>query len=297
MLFGSEVLGFNHCAVAGAGTMGTGIAITIARSGIRTTLFDLDTAALERARGQIADFVVGSVKKGRLSREAGDAAIAAMHYTSSLADLADADVVVEAIFEDLKVKQGLWQQLDAVCKPETIFLSNTSTLSIAELAAGSGRAERVAGAHYCLPAQVMKLVECSRAIQTSDETWARTLEFVAATGQVGVETQDRPGFILNYFCIPYHNDVIRLIESEVAEPAEIDRAMKVAMGFAMGPCELLDMIGLDTQVRLSEAMHNVTNDPRAAAPPLLRRMVAAGLLGRKSGKGFYDYRGNSLYGA
>lgn len=290
-------MGFDHCAVAGAGTMGTGIAITIARSGIKTTLFDLDAGALERARGQIADFVAGSVKKGRLSPEAGEAAIASLHYTSSLADLADVDVVVEAVFEDLSVKHSLWQQLNDVCKAETIFLSNTSTLSITELAAGSGRPERIAGAHYCLPAQIMKLVECSRAIQTSDETWARTLEFVAATGQTAVETRDRPGFILNYFCIPYHNDVIRLIEAEVAEPAEIDRAMKAAMGFAMGPCELLDMVGLDTQVRLSEAMHKITNDPRAAAPPLLRRMVAAGLLGRKSGRGFYDYGDSSLYGA
>lgn len=277
--------------------MGTGIAITIARSGIKTTLFDLDADALERARGQIADFIAGSVKKGRLSPEAGEAAMASLHYTSSLADLAGVDVVVEAIFEDLSAKHSLWQQLNEVCKAETIFLSNTSTLSITELAAGSGRPERVAGAHYCLPAQIMKLVECSRAIQTSDETWARTLEFVAATGQTAVETRDRPGFILNYFCIPYHNDVIRLIEAEVAEPAEIDRAMKAAMGFAMGPCELLDMVGLDTQVRLSEAMHKITNDPRAAAPPLLRRMVAAGLLGRKSGRGFYDYSGSSLYGA
>ncbi|TWB46816.1 3-hydroxyacyl-CoA dehydrogenase family protein [Nitrospirillum viridazoti] len=290
-------MGFGHCAVAGAGTMGTGIAITIARSGIRTTLFDLDGSALERARAQISDFVAGSVKKGRLSQEAGDRTIALVQYTSSLADLSDVDVVVEAVFEDLTVKHGLWRKLNEVCKAEAIFLSNTSTLSITELAAGSGRPERVAGAHYCLPAQVMKLVECSRAIQTSDETWARTLEFVAATGQAAVETRDRPGFILNYFCIPYHNDVIRLIEADVAEPAEIDRAMKAAMGFAMGPCELLDMIGLDTQVRLSDAMHGVTNDPRAAAPPLLRRMVAAGLLGRKSGKGFYDYGNNSLYGA
>jgi 3-hydroxybutyryl-CoA dehydrogenase len=277
--------------------MGTGIAITIARSGIRTTLFDLDGGALERARAQISDFVAGSVKKGRLSPEAGERTISLMRYTSSLADLSDVDVVVEAVFEDLTVKHGLWRKLHELCKPEAIFLSNTSTLSITELAAGSGRPERVAGAHYCLPAQVMKLVECSRAIQTSDDTWARTLEFVAATGQAGVETRDRPGFILNYFCIPYHNDVIRLIEAEVAEPAEIDRAMKAAMGFAMGPCELIDMIGLDTQVRLSDAMYGVTHDPRAAAPPLLRRMVAAGLLGRKSGKGFYDYGNNSLYGA
>ncbi len=288
---------FRHCAVAGAGTMGTGIAITIARAGIRTTLFDLDPAALDRARGQIGEFLAGSVRKGRLTEEQGSRALDAVQFSNDLGDLADADVVVEAVFEDLTVKQTLWQRLDEVCGPETIFLSNTSTLSITELAAASNRPDRVAGAHYCLPAQIMKLVECSRAIQTSDTTWERTLAFVAATGQQGVETRDRPGFILNYFCIPYHNDVIRLIEAEVAEPADIDRAVKAAMGFAMGPCELLDMIGLDTQVRLSEAMHKVTNDPRAAAPPLLRRMVAAGQLGKKSGRGFYSYDTSALYGA
>lgn len=288
---------FRHCAVAGAGTMGTGIAITIARAGIATTLFDLDPAALDRARGQIMEFLAGSVRKGRLTEEQGAQALDAIHFSNDLGDLADANVVVEAVFEDLTVKQALWKRLDQVCEPEAIFLSNTSTLSITELAAASSRPDRVAGAHYCLPAQVMKLVECSRAIQTSDATWERTLAFVAATGQQGVETRDRPGFILNYFCIPYHNDVIRLIEAEVAEPADIDRAVKAAMGFAMGPCELLDMIGLDTQVRLSEAMHKVTNDPRAAAPPLLRRMVAAGQLGKKSGRGFYSYDTSALYGA
>ncbi len=277
--------------------MGTGIAITIARAGIATTLFDLDEAALDRARRQIANFVAGTVKKGLLTPEAGERLIGLMRYTSDLEQLRDADAVVEAVFEDLAVKQTLWQRLDAICRADTIFLSNTSTLSITELAAASGRPDRVAGAHYCLPAQIMKLVECSRAIQTSDETWRRTLAFVEATGQLGIETKDRPGFILNYFCIPYHNDVIRLIEAEVAEPADIDRAMKSAMGFAMGPCELLDMIGLDTQVRLSEAMHKITNDPRAAAPPLLRRMVAAGLLGRKSGRGFFTYDNSGLYGA
>lgn len=277
--------------------MGTGIAITIARAGIRTTLFDVDRAALDRARGQIIEFLAGSVRKARLTEEQASQALDAIHFSNDLGDLADADVVVEAVFEDLAVKQTLWQALDLVCSPETIFLSNTSTLSITELAAASTRPDRVAGAHYCLPAQVMKLVECSRAIQTSDATWERTLAFVAATGQQGIETRDRPGFILNYFCIPYHNDVIRLIEAEVAAPPDIDRAVKAAMGFAMGPCELLDMIGLDTQVRLSEAMHKVTNDPRAAAPPLLRRMVAAGQLGKKSGRGFYSYDTSAIYGA
>jgi 3-hydroxybutyryl-CoA dehydrogenase len=277
--------------------MGTGIAITIARAGIRTTLFDVDRAALDRARGQISEFLAGSARKGRLTEEQASRALDAIHFSTDLGDLADANVVVEAVFEDLAVKQALWQRLDPVCAPDTIFLSNTSTLSITELAAASSRPDRVAGAHYCLPAQVMKLVECSRAIQTSDATWERTLAFVAATGQQGIETRDRPGFILNYFCIPYHNDVIRLIEAEVAAPPDIDRAVKAAMGFAMGPCELLDMIGLDTQVRLSEAMHKVTNDPRAAAPPLLRRMVAAGQLGKKSGRGFYSYDTSAIYGA
>jgi 3-hydroxybutyryl-CoA dehydrogenase len=288
---------FRKAAVAGGGTMGVGIVITVLRSGLPAIVYDQSEDALVRSRRQIEEFLQASVKKGKLEPGRAEAAMNNLTCTSKIADLAQADVVVEAIYEDLSVKHALFQALDEVCPADTLFLTNTSTLSITELAAGSGRPDRVVGAHYCLPAQLMKLVEMSRGILTSEESWRRGWEFQLATGQHPIETKDRPGFVLNRFCVPYHNDVIRMIEAGVAEPAEIDRAIKAAMGFAMGPCELLDLIGLDTQIRASEAFLSVTNDPRTAPPPLLRRMAAAGQLGRKTKQGFYNYERDALYGA
>lgn len=288
---------FARAGVAGAGTMGVGIVITIARAGLPVIVFDGSASALERARRQINEFLDSSVAKGKLPPERAKAAMDGLVFTSDMSALADADVVVEAIYEDLSAKHALLGALNEACPADTLFLTNTSTLSIAELAAGSGRPDRVVGAHYCLPAQLMKLVEMSRGILTSDESWARAWAFQHATGQHPIETKDRPGFVLNFFCVPYHNDVIRMIEAGVAEPADIDRAVKKAMGFAMGPCELLDLIGLDTQIRASEAFFSVTNNPRTVPPPLLRRMVAAGQLGRKTKKGFYDYERDALFGA
>jgi 3-hydroxybutyryl-CoA dehydrogenase len=287
---------FRTAATVGAGTMGCGIAITTARAGMETILYDVSEAALDRARRQIGEFFAASVAKGKLEAAAVGKILEGISYVSRLEDAAHAEVVIEAIYEDLGAKHALLSALNDMCGEDTLFLTNTSTLSIAELAAGSGRGDRVVGAHYCLPAQLMRLVEMSRAIQTSDESWRRAWAFQEQTGQQPVETKDRPGFVLNHFCIPYHNDVIRMVEAGVAEPAHIDRAMKSAMGFAMGPCELIDLIGWDTQLRASEALFSVTNNPRAFPPPLLRRMVAAGLLGRKTGQGFFEYSRDALFG-
>lgn len=283
--------------VCGAGTMGIGIAITIARAGIPVTLYDVSEDALGRARRQIAEFFDGSAKKGKLTAEAAAQSIACVSVSPLEDALAQCDVVIEAVFESLPVKHALLAKLDAVCKPEMLFLTNTSTLSITEIAAGSERPDRVVGAHYCLPAQLMRLVEMSRGMRTSDDAWARAFAFEQACKQLPVETKDRPGFVLNYFCVPYHNDCIRLVEAGVATPADIDRAVKTAMGFAMGPFELIDLIGLDTQIRASEAFFSVTNDPRTFPPPLLKRMAAAGLLGRKTKKGFYEYNRDAAFGA
>ena len=281
----------------GAGTMGCGIAITTARAGMTTILYDVSEAALERAGRQIGEFFAASVAKGKLDAADADRSLASISYVGRLEDVAEAEVVVEAIYEDLAAKHVLLTALDKICDEATLFLTNTSTLSVTELAAGSGRPDRVIGAHYCLPAQVMRLVEMSRAIHTSDESWRRAWAFQQQSGQQPVETKDHPGFVLNHFCIPYHNDVIRMVEAGVAEPAHIDRAMKAAMGFAMGPCELIDLIGWDTQLRASEALFSVTNNPRAFPPPLLRRMVAAGMLGRKSGHGFFEYNRDAMFGS
>jgi 3-hydroxybutyryl-CoA dehydrogenase len=204
--------------------------------------------------------------------------------------------VIEAVFERLAVKHELFARLDQVCPPHAMFASNTSTLSITEIAAGSGRADRFVGMHFCLPAQLMKLVEMSPGLNTSEEVFRRAWDFCKAMGQVPVKTQDSPGFILNYFLVPFNNDAIRLVESGVAAPADIDRAIKTGLGYAMGPLELLDLVGLDTHLLVAEALYAATHDPRAAVPALVTRMIAAGKLGRKTGEGFYKYHGSAMFG-
>ncbi len=282
--------------VCGAGTMGSGIAIVAARAGYRVVLYDTHETSLERARRQTEGFFGKSVERGKLTREQADAALAASSSTSFLADLAECDIVIEAVFENLEVKRTLFGQLNEICPDRTIFASNTSTLSITEIASGCGREDRVVGMHFCLPAQLMKLVEMSPGLNTSEDTFKAAWAFCEAMGQRPVKTKDTPGFVLNYFLVPFNNDVIRLIEAGVAEPADVDRAIKAGLGYKMGPCELLDLIGLDTQVLLCEAFYGVTHDPRCAAPPLLKRMVAAGHLGRKSGRGFFAYDRDAMYG-
>lgn len=273
-------------AVCGAGgTMGAGIALVAARAGFDTYCFDLSPEGLARSRRAAETFFGRSVEKGRMSQQECDAALARMTDTTELADLADCDLVIEAIFENLEVKKELFGKLNGICKDSTIFASNTSTLSITEIAAGTGRDDRMVGMHFCLPAQVMKLIEMSRGINTSDETFRAAWDWTEAAGQISVETQDKPGFILNALLVPFNNDVIRTIEAGVCTPEDIDTAICSGLGYKMGPCTLLDLIGLDTQVLLGEAFYPITLDTRAAVPPLLRRMVAAGRLGNKSGGG------------
>ena len=287
----------NTVGVAGCGTMGAGIAIVAARAGYRVRVFDTRQDALDRARAQTAAFLDKSVARGKLPAEERDAVLARLVGTTRIEDLADCDFVIEAIFEDLAAKHDLLGRLDKVCPPETLFASNTSTISITEIAAGSGRADRFVGMHFCLPAQLMKLVEMSPGLNTSETTWATAWAFCEALGQKPVATSDTPGFVLNYFLIPYNNDAIRLVEQGVATPADIDIAMKTAMGYAMGPFELLDLIGTDTQKLLCEAMFGLTHEKRAACPPLVRRMIAAGHLGKKSGRGFHRYDDSKMFGA
>lgn len=285
-------------AVCGAaGTMGSGIAIVAARAGYRTLCFDQSDAGLEKAMKQTRAFLDKSVERGKLKAEERDAILARMSSTTQLDALGDCELVIEAIYEDLGAKRALLGKLDAVCPPHTLYASNTSTLSITEIAAGSKRPEQVVGLHFCLPAQLMKLVEVSPGILTSDAALKAIWTFSERCGQIPVKTQDKPGFILNALLVPFNNDAIRAVEAGVASPSDIDRAIRGGLGYKMGPLELLDLIGLDTQIRLCEAFYPVTLDPRASAPPLLRRMAAAGLLGRKSGRGFFDYQGNTMFGA
>ena len=284
-------------AVCGAGgTMGAGIAIVAARAGFSTICYDTAAASLERAAKQTDGFFGKSVERGKMSTSDRDAVMGRLSRTTKLEDLAAADLVIEAVFEDLGVKKDLLGKLGKVCPPQTIFASNTSTLSITEIASGSGRDDRVVGLHFCLPAQLMKLIEVSPGISTSEDTLKTAWAWCEAAGQLPVKTQDKPGFILNALLVPFNNDAIRAVEAGVASPADIDTAIKVALGYKMGPLELIDLVGLDTQVRLCEAFYPVTLDPRAAAPPLLTRMVAAGRLGRKSGRGFYEYDSGKMFG-
>jgi 3-hydroxybutyryl-CoA dehydrogenase len=282
--------------VAGSGTMGAGIAIVAARAGFRTIVYDTRPEALAQARKQTEGFFAKSVERKKLTQDEVDRSMAGLTGTTNAADLAACDIVIEAVFEDLKIKHALLETLNRVCPAQTLFASNTSTLSITEIAAGSGRDERFVGMHFCLPAQLMKLVEMSPGLKTSEETFQTAWDFCKALGQVPVKTKDNPGFILNYFLVPFNNDAIRLVEAGVASPADIDCAIKTGLGYPMGPLELLDLVGLDTHLLVAEALYAATHEPRAAVPALVKRMIAAGRLGRKTGGGFYTYAGNAMFG-
>jgi 3-hydroxybutyryl-CoA dehydrogenase len=290
--------GIRKVGVCGAGgTMGAGIAIVAARAGFEVVRQDLSAAALERSRRDTAGFFGKSMERGKMTAEDRDAVLARLTDTTTLDGLAACDLVIEAVFEDLGTKQALLRALHPVLPAHAIIASNTSTLSITEIASGCGREDRVVGMHFCLPAQLMKLIEMSPGVNTAPEVFQAAWDWTLAAGQQPVRTQDKPGFILNALLVPFNNDAIRLVEAGVAQPADIDAAIKTGLGYRMGPLELIDLIGLDTQIRLSEAFYPVTLDRSAAAPPLLRRMVAAGRLGRKSGSGFFDYGKPGMYGA
>ncbi|MEM8689959.1 MAG: 3-hydroxyacyl-CoA dehydrogenase family protein [Pseudomonadota bacterium] len=279
-----------------AGTMGAGIAIVSARAGFRTLCFDMAEEGLAKARAQSEGFFAKSVERGKMTPEDQGKALANLSATSKLEDLGACDLVIEAVFEDLKVKQDLLGRLDTICPAHTLFASNTSTLSITQIAAGCARQDKVVGMHFCLPAQLMKLIEMSPGLNTSEESFQTAWAWTETAGQMPVKTQDKPGFILNALLVPFNNDAIRAVEAGVASPGDIDTAIKQGLGYKMGPLELIDLIGLDTQVRLCEAFYPITHDPRAATPALLSRMVAAGHLGRKVGRGFYTYDGNAMFG-
>jgi 3-hydroxybutyryl-CoA dehydrogenase len=289
--------GITTVGVAGSGTMGCGIAIVAARAGFVTRIYDTRQDALDRARAQTEAFLKKSADRGKLAAEAIPEIMGRWHATTDVEALADCDIVIEAVFEDLEVKHRLFSALDKVCPAETLFASNTSTISITEIAGGTGRPDRFVGMHFCLPAQLMKLIEMSPGLATTDETFERAWAFAVALGQHPVRTQDTPGFILNYFLIPFNNDAIRLVEQGVAQAGDIDLAIKTALGYPMGPLELLDLVGMDTQRLLCEAMHGLTHEARAACPPLVRRMIAAGWLGKKSGRGFHTYTNTRMFGA
>ncbi|MBW3615184.1 MAG: NAD(P)-binding domain-containing protein [Actinobacteria bacterium] len=275
--------------IVGSGVMGSGIAECAAKTGHEVVLrsrhqesADAMLAALERSLAK-------QVERGKLSEDDRAATISRVSTTCDLGGLADSHVVIESVVEDLATKKALFRELDGVCNEHALLATNTSTLPVVELAMETSRPDRVCGIHFFNPAPVMTLVEIVRPLTAGDETIAAARSFVEALGKTAVEVQDRAGFVVNALLFPYLNNAVRLVESGVATKEDVDLAMKGGCNFPMGPFALLDLVGLDTSLAILEALYEEFKDPNFAPRPLLRRMVAANQLGRKSGKGFYDY--------
>lgn len=269
--------------------MGSGIATTVARAGHRVVVRDVSNDRVEGGIASVKKFLDRSVQKGRLSAEKRDAAVEGVTGATDLEALADCDVVIEAIFEDEALKAETFGRLDEICGSEALFHTNTSTLSVTAIAAGSRHPERVVGTHYANPAPLVPLVEISPGRLTSDEALERSVEFVESLGKQVVFTRDTPGFILNYFLVPFENDCVRALEAGMGTVESIDKAVTLGLGYPMGTFTLLDIVGLDIHKVVSMALYERLRDPRFAPPPLVDRMIAAGHLGRKTGKGFYEY--------
>ena len=277
--------------VVGCGLMGHGIAQVAAQAGCDVVVREIDRAALDRGVGRIEKQLGRAVEKGRLDQAEADAVRGRIAGTLDYGDLAERDLVIEAITEDRERKLEMWREIDGIVKPEAILATNTSSLSVIEQAAATRRPERFLGLHFFNPPQVMKLVEVIRCVTTSDETLEAGRAFAARLGKLGIPTRDNAGFIVNRLLVPYMLDAIRAYEEGVGAIDEIDEAMKAGAGHPMGPLTLADFVGLDTLGAICDVMFDEFRERRFAKPPLLRKMLAAGWYGRKSGMGFYDYSG------
>jgi len=275
--------------VLGCGLMGSGIAQVAATAGWPTIVRDVAQPLLERGRAGIARSLARLAEKGKLDPGVPDQALERLRFTTDLAAVAECDLVIEAVTEDLDLKNALWRELDARCPPTTVFASNTSSLAIGQMAAATGRPDRFVGLHFFNPVPLMPLVEVVRAVTTSAECFETALAFARRLGKEPIVARDRSGFIVNLLLVPYLLDAVRALEHGVGTIADIDRGMQLGCGHPMGPLALLDFVGLDTTLRIAEIMFEEYREARYAPPPLLRRMAVAGLHGRKSGRGFYDY--------
>jgi len=276
-------------AVLGGGLMGSGIAQVSAAAGFPTTVREVSDALGLKARQSIEKSLAKGIERGKVTESERDKTLGNLRFVTDLKELADADLFIEAVVEDLAVKNDLWSQLNQIAHPDAIFASNTSSLTIIAMAAASGRPDRMLGMHFFNPVPLMKLVEVIRTITTSKETEERALDFVRWLDKEPIRAKDSSGFVVNLLLIPYMVDAIRALESNVASVEDIDKGMQLGAGHPMGPFTLLDFVGLDTVYKIAEIMFEEYRDSRYAPPPLLKRMVLAGMLGRKSGKGFYDY--------
>jgi 3-hydroxybutyryl-CoA dehydrogenase len=277
--------------VIGCGLMGSGIAEVVARAGQNAIVLETSDELVERGRHRIETSTLRAVERGRLDAEERAAVLGRISLTTDVQDLADVDLVVEAATEDHDTKVGMFRRLDEVTKPEVILASNTSSIPIADLGAATSRADKVLGMHFFNPVPVMGLIELVRAISTSDDTMAFGRAYGVVLGKTTVESRDRAGFIVNALLIPYLNGAIRMLEDGFATREDIDTAAHLGLNHPMGPLQLIDLIGLDTHLFIANVLFEEFKEPTYAPPPLLRRMVTAGRLGRKVGRGFYDYEG------
>ena len=275
--------------VAGCGLMGSGIVEVSAKAGCDVVVREIDDGALAAGKARIVKSLDRAVGKGKLDPAARDEALARITFTTSLDDLADRDLVIEAIIESLDAKNELFGYLDGVCPEGTIFASNTSSLTVTDMAAATSRPDRFVGLHFFNPVPVMKLVEVVRTIVTSQETFDAASAFAKRVGKVPIAARDNSGFAVNLLLVPYMLDAIRQLERGVATIEDIDKAMTLGCGYPMGPFTLGDFVGLDTLMHVAEIMYGEYREERYAAPPLLKRLVAMGRYGRKTGAGFYDW--------
>ncbi len=282
--------------VVGAGQMGAGIAQVAAQAGYQVVLRDLEQTFLERGLGSIRRSIGKLLEKGKLDQQAHDAALARITTTTQLSDLADCDLVIEAIVEHEPAKLELFRELDALVQPAAILASNTSSIPITRLASATRRPERFIGMHFMNPVPLMELVEVIRGYLTDEATTQTVLQVARRMGKTPVEVNDYPGFVSNRILLPMLNEAIQCVMEGVATPEAIDQVMKLGMNHPMGPLTLADFIGLDTCLSIMEVLHRGLGDDKYRPSPLLRKMVQAGLLGRKSGRGFYRYdeKGNKI---
>ena len=279
--------------VLGGGLMGSGIAQVAAQAGFDTIVREITPALADKARTSIERTLAKGIEKGKVTAEQRDAAMAKLRFVSDVSALADRDVVIEAVVEDLETKNALWKELNGICPPATIFASNTSSLTIAAMAAASGRPDRVVGLHFFNPVPLMKLVEVVRTVTTSDATFDTAFALAKAMGKEPIAAKDNSGFVVNLLLVPYMLDAIRALEHGVGSIEDIDKGMTLGTGHPMGPFTLLDFVGLDTVYRIAEIMFEEYRETRYAPPPLLKRMVLAGYFGKKNGRGFYDWSGET----
>ena len=282
-------MAIRNVGVLGCGLMGSGIAEVAAKAGFDTVVREVSEALLEKGMGKIRGSLGKAVEKGKMTAEERDAVLGRIHGTTGFEALADCDLVVEAIVENLDEKKATYAALDKVAKPTAIFASNTSSLTVTQLAMATSRPARFVGLHFFNPVPVMKLVEVVRTLLTEDAALAEIDEFCRAIGKTPVACKDNSGFIVNRLLVPYLLDAIRALEEGVGSVADIDEGMKLGCGYPMGPFQLLDFVGLDTTYFIANIMFEEYREKRFAPPPLLKQMVQAGRLGRKSGRGFYDY--------